>query len=144
MITQHTFLPYCWVCEITFDHAHKEHRHHIIPQAYGGVDGPQVSLCDSHHSSLHFIALRLYAKKPFNELLTHQPSQDKRLIWLATCVYQARILVENDPNKRQVIVFNPKKETLNQLKELKRVYGKASRESLIEIAISRLYHQHFK
>lgn len=143
-ITRHTFLPYCWVCGCEFGHSNKEERHHIIPRAYGGIDGPQVSLCDSHHTACHNIALKLYSKKPFTELLTPKEDQNTKILYLATTICNARILTEDDPNKKQVIIFAPKKEVFNKLKSLKRLYGNASRETLIELAINKLYNQHFK
>ena len=144
LTAQHTFLDHCWVCDTRFSSNLIEHRHHIIPKAYGGVDGPQVSLCDSHHSALHFIALKLYNKKPFNHLLTHVASQDKKLLWLATMVYHARLATEKDPNKRQVLVLSPTRETLDKLKQLKRVYGNLSKENLVALAIDSLFNKHFK
>jgi hypothetical protein len=143
-ITQTTILPYCWVCKVPFDSSNQREDHHIIPRAYGGVDGPQVSLCDSHHTALNNIALRLYSKRPFTELLTKYEDQNKKLLWLASVVCNARIATENDPNKKQVLVISPKGETLLQLKQLKKVYGNVSRERLIEFAVNKLYNTHFK
>lgn len=144
LINRHIFLDHCWVCGLKFDHSNKKEDHHIIPRAYGGVDGPQVSLCDSHHTAGHNISLKLYSKKPFTDLLTNNEEQNKKLLYLATTICNARILTEGDPNKKQVIIFSPKKETLDKLKQLKRVYGNLGREKLIEYAIDRLYYQHFK
>lgn len=144
MIFNHVFLPYCWVCKAKFDHSNKEERHHTIPKAYGGVNSPQVSLCDSHHSALHNVGLRMYSKKPFTDLLTDNDEQNKKLIWLGSVACNARLMTENDPNKIQVVVLALRKETINKLKKLKPVYSKISRERLIEIAINQLYDRHFK
>jgi hypothetical protein len=144
MITSHTFLDFCWVCNVRFSANVKEERHHIIPRAYGGVDGPQVSLCDSHHSALHAIALRLYSKKPYFDLLTKTPALDTKLMYLASVACNARLVTENDPNKRQVFVWSPGGETLQQLKQLKTVYGRISRDKLLALAIANLHTQHFK
>jgi hypothetical protein len=144
MLTRSHLTDSCWVCQIRFDHSNKKEDHHIIPRAYGGVDGPQVSLCDSHHSALHNISLRLFSKKPFKDLLTHTHIYDEKLLWLATVACNSRILTENDPNKKQVLVLSPNKETITKLKQLKKVYGNVSRERLIELAINKLYSQHFK
>jgi hypothetical protein len=115
-----------------------------VPKAYGGVDGPQVSLCDSHHTALHNIGLRMYAKKPFNDLLTPYEDQNKKLIWLASVACNARLATENDPNRQRILILNPKGETLDKLKKLKPVFNRASRERIIEIAIAQLYDRHFK
>lgn len=138
------FLDHCWVCNVPFGPSLKEERHHLIPRAYGGVDGPQVSLCDSHHTALHTIALRLYSKKPFTDLLTGSSLQDKKLVYLAQVVCNSRLATENDPNKRQVLVLTPSKETLAKLDRLKALNGRRiSRENLIELAIHQLYSKHF-
>lgn len=121
----------------------KEHRHHVIPRAYGGVDGPQVSICDSHHSALHEIALKLYSKKPYFTLLTTDPRINERLMYLASVAYNSRLLTENDPNKKPLLVESVRKETLDKLKRLKSVYRGAARARLIEAAVDVLYAKHF-
>lgn len=35
------------------------HKHHVIPQASGGVDGQIVMLCAEHHNMVHMSALKL-------------------------------------------------------------------------------------
>lgn len=143
IIREHVFLPHCWVCQTKFGPSMKEERHHLIPRAYGGVDGPQVSLCDSHHTALHNIALRLYAARTFTDLLTHDREQDAKLIYLAKVVYDARMLTENDPNKRRVEVVPLSGDNFKKLVKLKTVY-KESRSNTIERAIKQLYSRHFK
>lgn len=143
LVQKFTFLPHCWVCSTPFSPSVKEERHHLIPRAYGGIDGPQVSLCDSHHSTLHEIALRIYNKRSHHDLLTKIPAQDQKLLYLASIVYNARIATEGDPNKRQMILFSPNREVFEKLRTLKRLYPKLSRQSLIEHAINQLYHKHF-
>lgn len=143
-ITKHVFLDHCWVCKTPFDSSTKEHRHHLIPQAYGGVDGPQVSLCDSHHSALHEIALRLYTGKPYYQLVTRDPDKDERLLYLAQVAYNARLATENDPHKKKVIVLSLTGETFLRLKKLKGVYPKLSQQSLVVASINMLYNKHFQ
>jgi hypothetical protein len=143
-ITGHTFLDKCWVCGVSFGPSVKEHRHHVIPRAYGGTDGPQVSICDSHHSALHEIALRLYSKKPYFNLLTRVPSADKKLLYLASVAYNSRVLTENDPNKKPVLVESVRKETIEKLKQLRSVYPKTNRAKLIEAAVDALHARHFR
>jgi hypothetical protein len=144
LVQKLTILDHCWVCTMKFGTSLKKEDHHIIPRAYGGVDGPQVSLCDSHHTAVHEIALRLYSKRSHFELLTTDPEINKKLLYLATVAYNARIATENDPNKRQMILLTPTKEALRQLDKLKTVYGnRVSRQTLIERAIKNLYDKHF-
>lgn len=142
-IVAHTFLPHCWICNTKFGPAVKEHRHHVIPRAYGGVDGPQVSLCDSHHSALHEIALKLYTKKPYFKLLSTDPGINKRLMYLASVAYNSRLLTENDPNKKPLLVESVHKETIDKLKRLKSIYKGASRAKLLEASVDALYAKHF-
>ena len=35
------------------------HVHHVIPQAYGGRDGPTVELCADHHNMIHAAAVKI-------------------------------------------------------------------------------------
>lgn len=132
------------MCGKPFGPDTKEERHHIIPRAYGGVDGPQVSLCDSHHSALHEIALKLYSKKSYFNLLPHKPELDARLLYLATVAYNARILTENDPNKKQMVVLQLAGTEVTKLNKLKPIYKNIGRERLIGLAIDVLYQRHFK
>jgi hypothetical protein len=137
------FLPFCWVCRAKFGHSMKEERHHLIPRAYGGIDGPQVSLCDSHHTALHNIALRIYSKRKFTDLLTGSTEQDNKLIYLGKVAYDARVLTENDPNKKRVEVYAFDGDTFEKLRRLKTIY-KGSREKIVIMAINHLHSKHFK
>lgn len=142
-VRAHIFLPKCWVCQRKFGPSLKEERHHLIPRAYGGTDGPQVSLCDSHHSALHNIALRLYSKRTYEDLITGSKEMDTKLTYMGKVVYKARLLTENDPNKKRVEVYAFSGETFAKLKRLKAIYG-GSRESIVDRAINQLYSRHFK
>jgi hypothetical protein len=137
-------LSYCWVCKDTFSHAIKREEHHVIPRAYGGENGPIVSLCDSHHTAIHEIASHLFLRKSFNHLLESDKQKTEKLLYLANIAYNARVLVENDPNKPRVIIIqNFKGDTHTKLVKLKTLYPKLSRSKIIEIAIQRLYNNHF-
>jgi len=141
--TGHMLLDHCWVCKQKFGHSTKQQDHHIVPRAYGGTDGPQVSLCSAHNTALHEIALKLYTKKPYFDFLTRDPAQDQKLLWLASVAYNARLATENDPNKKPLLVESVRKETMLQLKQLKAVYPKTSRAKLLEAAVNALYTRHF-
>lgn len=141
--TKHTFLPHCWVCGRKFGPDMLEERHHIIPRAFGGTDGPQVSLCSDHHTALHEIGLKLYAKRPFYEFLSKVPAQDKKLVYLATVACNARIATENDPNKRQMVVLSLNKDHKRMLKALKKILPGRSQPAILEIALEHLYDRHF-
>jgi 5-methylcytosine-specific restriction endonuclease McrA len=134
---------HCWVCSIPFSSEVKQHLHHIIPRAFGGVDGPVVSLDDSHHSRLHEIALRLYSKKPFIEFLSGNREQDQKLLYLAQIVCNARLILEDDPNRYQVVVFHLNKEYKRKFQNLKGIYKNLGRQKLLEAAIDSLHRKHF-
>ncbi len=139
-----TILNYCWVCNKEFNVNCKKEDHHVVPRAYGGVDGPQVSLCDSHHSAVHEIALKLWTRRSYHTLLTTDNGSNQKLLWLASVAYNARLATENDVNKRKIIIFSPTKDTLDKLDKLKTLYkNRLSRQTLIESAITSLYNSHF-
>ncbi len=147
-MVQHTFLDFCWVCGIRFNTAQPpgpatEERHHIIPRAFGGTDGPQVSLCSDHHNKLHRIA-ECIPKKPYAEWLAGEdPSNLPKLLWLATRVVNARETVRADPNKHVLmsIILDPK--LRHQIEQLKPVVGVRSREAVIRYAIQSLFNRNF-
>lgn len=116
----------------------------MVPRAYGGVDGPTVSLCDSHHTALHRIALKLEKGKPYSEFLTNNRVFDKKLIWLASIVVNAKHYAGDDPNKPTPILLVAKGDTKKKLKQLKTLYPKASYSDVIEYAVAQLYSKHFQ
>lgn len=141
-------LDHCFVCGVLFTTAGGpanffEHQHHLVPRAFGGVDGPRISLCSPHHTAVHQIALKLERAKPVNDLLTQDSTKDKKLLWLASIIVNAKAMTSEDPNKPMPIVFIANKETKEKLKQLKRIY-KAPYGSLIQYAISSLYSKSFK
>lgn len=144
-IREHTLLDYCWVCKRKFGPSLAREDHHIIPRAYGGTEGPQVSLCDSHHSALHNIAHKLYNHKSFHSLLTQDAEINQRLLYLGSVAYNSRLATENDPNKRRVEVVSLTGETYKKLKRLKDLHStRISRGTLIETAINQMYYRYFK
>jgi hypothetical protein len=144
-ITRHIKRECCWVCRRPFGHQLLHEDHHVIPCAYGGVDGPQVRICSDHHTGLHTIALRLYSGKPYFELLSPDDTySNERLLYLASVAYNARLAVENDPNKKRVLVLSLKGDTWDKLTQLKTVYGKMGRERLVEVAVQQLFNKHFR
>lgn len=143
-------LNHCWVggSKETFtEYGGKpnllKHVHHIVPRAFGGKDGPTVTLCDSHHNSAHYIALKIEAGKPYHEFLTGDSLQDKRLLWLASIICNAKAWAKDDPNKPIPITFVAKGATKIKLKRLKAM-TKLKYADLMELCISNLYNRHFK
>jgi len=143
-------LPECWVCGARFSDVNppgpaNREEHHIIPRQAGGVDGPQVSLCDMHHSKLHKIANRLSSKKPYFDLLYGDfGERQKKLLWLASRAYMAFQATSGDPNKKKMVVLELDQKKQYMLEMLKRVYPQAkSREAIYDLALAQLYQRHF-
>lgn len=108
MVITSKILPYCWICEERFvDSGGKALRedHHLVPRAYGGVDGPVVSICDPHHQRVHAIANKLLHNKEYKHLLEN-PSYDQKMLWLASIIVRAQRSVKDDPNKKALVTLS--------------------------------------
>lgn len=140
---RHTFLPWCWVCGRHFGPNLVAEDHHIIPRAYGGVDGPQVRLCSDHHTGLHEVGKRIYANKPYHDLLSGNSLQDKKLVYLGTVACNARLATENDPNKTMVVVLSLTNEHKKMLEDLKKVTKARSRAAVFLLSLESLHKRHF-
>lgn len=125
-------LPYCWICRQTLSDSGgqptvKRHEHHVIPRAYGGSDGPTITLCSGDHSLMHDVALKLInGKSHFTLTAGLKPEPLSRLLYLATRVQVAHDYASNDANKKFPIVVGLDRKTNEMLKELvkfKRVKG---------------------
>ena len=143
-------LEHCWVCEARFNDVKNpgsamREEHHVIPRAYGGIDGPTVSLCDGHHSAIHKIAVAFKSKKPYHHLLgTHDTNQVKKLLALAQFIANAEETTRSDPNKKAVVVFSLDSHTKKLVDDLLTVYPRAkSRAGILKIAIEALHASHF-
>lgn len=140
-------LQHCWVCETRFvGHGGTEqrHDHHVFPRAYGGVDGPEVSVCDGHHSALHRIAEQLIHEKPYYQFLRGEtPQRTQRLMYLATRIHEMYLITKNDPNKATSVsmVLNAKHK--HMIDALKPVLGVRSREAVLLKALETLHSRHF-
>lgn len=144
-------LDHCWVCGQRFTDANppgsaSREDHHVIPVAYGGADGPLVSLCSSHHAILHRIAVFMKGDKPYFELLAnHTEQQRHKILMLAEFVYNAEQATRNDPNKNVLVTLKLGREHRVKLEQLKRVYPQArGRADIVKLAIDTLYSFHFR
>jgi hypothetical protein len=141
--------PHCWVCEVRFKNsvppgpANRE-DHHIWPRNAGGEEGPLVSLCDSHHATLHKIAQRLHTKKSYTDLIAGESQiRAQKLLWLGAQVVKAEQSITDDPNKllRNSVQLN-QMETI-MVKRLQKMTGK-TREQVLRAGLHVLYGQYFK
>lgn len=139
-------IDHCWCCHADFapkGRAQKE-LHHIIPRAYGGSDGPMVSICDTCHTRVHKIATCLYSKQSYFQFLQGLDQESiKRLLYLSTCVVNAKQATENDPNKKVVVVISLTGQEGEKVDQLKKVLKLSSREQIIKYALASLYKKHF-
>ena len=140
---------YCWVCSKRFKTsvppgpANRE-DHHMVPQNAGGTDGPQVSLCDSHHTVIHKIAIRLKSGKQFKDFLNGEDKTSvKKLLWLATLIVKSERLVVNDPNKSFSSGISLSKTDIAMLNRLRKVFPKSSRSDLLKAGLNILYKKYF-
>lgn len=118
-------------------------EHHIVPRAFGGVDGPVALLCDSHHAALHKIAIRIKAKKPYIDLIPNAtPLMLRRLAWLATAVVRAEKEVGNDPNKQVLLGVKLSRDQQQVVRRLQSVYG-GSQSSILERGLVALFQKTF-
>lgn len=141
-------LDHCWICGARFvgkGGVEQREDHHIIPCAYGGVDGPTVTLCTTHHSKLHDIAVARKSGRNYQTSLMGEPPQNvKHLLWLANQVVNAELAVRNDPNKAASVTITLNARGKMQVDQLKHVYPKArSREAILLLALEHLYSKHF-
>lgn len=141
-------LDHCWICKVRFIEAggtEQCHHHHVIPQAFGGTDGPTVSLCDSHHNKLHRIAVHLKSGKAYFPLLVGEPKENVQgLLYLANAVYNAELATRNDPNKSAsaMVTLNARhKAMIDQLKTINPRLR--SREAVLLCALESLHSKHF-
>ena len=139
-------LDHCWICGAKFapKGPAQEEQHHIVPRAYGGSDGPVVSLCDTCHTRLHKVALAIESNNPVFQFTTGlNQDQIQKLLYLSICVVNAKLATKDDPNKRSVVVLQFTGKETEQLDALKKVLGAKSRMAVIKAAIFALYNKHF-
>lgn len=142
----HSYLhDHCWVCRANFaNNAYsKRHDHHIIPRAFGGTDGPQVSLCNAHHSLLHdlgdsYISGDEKRRRVLQSKIDTLPPLSRiRLVWLASRVYVSWQATGKDPNKLTLVSVQFSKQELEVLSRLAKRLG-LSRNDAIKAALQRL------
>jgi len=140
-------LDFCWVCNARFvgqGGTETRHDHHMVPRAYGGNDGPTVTVCTKHHTKLHVIAVCIKAKKPYFEQLKGEPQEIiKKLMYLATIVVDAEMATRNDPNKQAQVNITLNRKHKIMIDRLKTGTNCKSREAVLLYALEALYHKTF-
>lgn len=146
-------LDYCWVCKIKdvpFD------EHHVVPEAYGGEDGPQITLCGSHHTLVHNLGLfQLKQLTSSSEESTIEEADSKalqalnaqgqqRAVYLANVIASAGFAVVSDVNKtiKYAGVFTA--EQNRKLNAIKQSLGVRSKHTAIVMCINRMHKDLFR
>ena len=131
----------CTICNIRSDSIHS---HHVIPQAYGGVDGPQVPLCGSCHTSVHAHAVYLIAFTRNGG--TSKPKQfwttgdlESAAIGYVTAIVKAAQSYEGP--KTCKIVCNLDEETYNRLKMIQLDTAQSSLKKTLDFCINYVYNR---
>ena len=137
---------YCYICKGRFKTSVppgvlNREDHHIFPRNAGGTDGPEVSLCSEHHGTIHKIANRLKAKKPYADLLVGE-SEIQKLLWLASCIVKAELATADDPNKSYRNGLSLSKQELEIIKRLQKIYPGKSRQDILKQALLYFFRQH--
>ena len=125
-------LDHCWACK----RRDGLHDHHIVPQAYGGVDGPQVTLCGSHHTLIHEVAL-----KPKQEWAQRIPVEHHATLGqLVSIIANARASTKH-LEKPMTINHKLSMDRSRRLRELKLLLGQKSITAALDMAIDIVYDQ---
>jgi hypothetical protein len=136
-------LDHCWVCATRFigGQAMKE-EHHMVPRAYGGLNGPTVTLCDTHHTLVHKVAKQFGSHHP---LIIHLSDHERTKVEsLALIIVNAELKTKGDPNKAASVIVELSGHQKAMVDRLKQVVNVQSREAVIHLAVSRLYSQYFR
>lgn len=134
-ITGHLSLDHCWVCGC------KDglEGHHVCPRAYGGTNGPVVTLCGVCHSVLH-----KQSHKPKNnrKFTSKDIIQAAKLTYLSECVFNARIATRRIARGR-VLSMNLSPDLHLKLKAVMHVDGTPSIEKTVQRIIEVAYKSRF-
>lgn len=133
---QSIILPHCWICT----KRQGLNDHHVIPQAYGGVDGPQVTLCASHHTQVHTVALKNPANWDVALREDHSPEQVAKLQELVRLIAKARKATAH-MERPMMVQHKFNKDRSLKLKELKYLLGKSSIANTLDALVDTVYAQ---
>lgn len=133
-------LDHCWVCGARFITANPpgsaiEEQHHVVPRAFGGTDGPLVSLCDTCHSKVHKLALM----KSIDPLIFNglDKSMQNRLQYLGGVIRNAHAVASVDVNKLLPVSFKISKKEAEVLDKLKIRFQLSSRAAVYKLALTK-------
>lgn len=125
--------------------------HHMIPCAYGGTDGPQISLCAIDHALVHGASFKL-GKERLPQMIVDRarelsPQQARIAIpvalYLAWVIRRSTEFTKDDPNKKVKFQATIKRETSRRLKELTDHWGLDSKTATLELLVNNTYSKLF-
>lgn len=119
-------LDHCWVCLENVS----LHEHHIIPQCYGGTDGPTVTLCATCHNGVHNVSDGRIDDAPDYWSKTKQ--SEVRSSYLVDMIKKARIMASNSQNRRVIVTMELSAEYQNKLARIQSVFGGIGRERALK------------
>lgn len=127
-------LPYCWVCK----NPSSLHEHHVVPQAYGGRDGPTVTLCASCHNGVHHVADGRDNMQP-SYWVTHETL--KKGSALVKIIKDSRVIASKSANKKVQVTLELTAEQAKMLDKLKVMLGESGRVSTLLTLINQEYQR---
>lgn len=115
-------------CVICLNVPSTPHMHHVIPQCYGGVDGPQVLLCASCHNDLHNQALSILSFKDGKCKKVRHIFKDEQSLERAKPLISAIVLAAQNNSKKETVKIQLELPTdiYSQLKFIQKDTGKSS------------------
>ena len=130
----------CFIC----DSKEGAHEHHVVPQAYGGTNGPRVVLCGTHHTLIHDIAL-----KPLDQqqgLIANSPSVPISMraivLQITSTITKAKTVFREQRIAAQISA-KLDRPTSAMVRELQAVHGFPNQGATIQACIQLMYNQTF-
>jgi len=142
-----TMVDRCWCCGGVFpkyggtDSRLVQEFHHPVPRAFGGREGPTVSLCSGHHSALHKIADCLLSGKDFALHLDPNPKISARVVTLAKIAADSERRFQSDPNRRMNVSTSIPMHMNDLLKIAAKSHGTSVSSYLERLIVSDLNRQ---
>ncbi len=128
-------IKHCTVCGVS----RGLHEHHVVPRAYGGLNGPTVTICGTHHTLIHDLALKKTAER--EKLLSRLPeAQQPRIKELVDIIRRARVASKDykRPLTMQLVLDAG---TASKLRRLKRALGAKSLQQTLIHSILVVYNE---
>ena len=127
----------CWCCGCSLPSYARE-EHHVVPRAYGGTDGPTVSLCLVCHTRAHKHAMRVNSVLSLPSTSTYE----RNLLYLAAVIALSRTSIADTSGRLVKYSGSWNPQTYSQVQKLKHALGFTNQNDLIVYAIESLYDRY--